>query len=522
MSIVMSRVNPVLQTRAEQLELNLLALHGGRPYVDRRLWRAANESDLSWYGSSSVAVGGDYGTVGRKQRTACPNDAGRVASKIEQYIFATDVARPGADEDFIRDVDRRGTPAWRFWARVNELVTANGWCWLQADRGRLPAVRTLKDREASGDRPVWRCWPALSVPDWSNSHDGSLKWLIAEEERYCNDDPFAGAVTHKVRTLWKRGENGRGATYTRMVAGKHGDETIDAGEVSTVEIPFVLVGRPSCDPWWFDDVEAVQALTMNLDSVYSESLTRSVYPQLIIPDDTARAMNAQVSLQAGQADGVRVTNLVREIIRGADHPITETDIGKGCTRYITPDTADLKAIPEEISRKRGLLFDSVGMALFNRESRQMQTAESKQWDHLDTEATLRNRSRLLQSAEQALVAMTAAIDTSFQTYEPAWPMDFSIIDAEAEVAALESMGAVGELTLTQRKVRLRAVSKILAQMVDVTPEEQQAIESEISELKEDDFSSGMPAIGFAQDGDDEMKPRDTDENEDEEDVDDED
>ena len=64
--IILTRRHAILDARAEQLQYNLLAVAGGRPYVAARLWRAPNESDLSWTGTG--VMGGASGITGRVTR----------------------------------------------------------------------------------------------------------------------------------------------------------------------------------------------------------------------------------------------------------------------------------------------------------------------------------------------------------------------------------------------------------------------------------------------------------------------
>ena len=99
--IILQRVHRFLQARKAQLELNALAADGGAEYVKRRLWRGVNESNLSWDGELN-----DNGTwiPGRREKTFNQNDAGRVALKIEQYIFSESAQRAGADQAFLDDV----------------------------------------------------------------------------------------------------------------------------------------------------------------------------------------------------------------------------------------------------------------------------------------------------------------------------------------------------------------------------------------------------------------------------------
>lgn len=496
-NILFTRKHPVLAERSKQLALNLLAIHGGRPYVDARLWRQPNESDLSWHGSSRlVDHGGDFGAVGRKDRARSQNDAGRIAQKIEQYLFADPVDRPGINPAFLADCGgRRSVP--RFWQDVSELVTAHGWCWLQADRA-APLIdpgtgkarpRTLAERDRDNDRAVWRLWPASAVVDWRFVSD-RLEWLIVEEAREDAGDPEVEPATVECRTVWRRAP--QGATWRRLERrGSAEPVEIAAGVVSSPEIPFVLVGRPSSEPWWFDDVESIQAQLLNLDSLHTENLSRSVFPQLIVPERVVASLEARLVEAGTNASGQAIMELQREILRGADRPIVEDETSKGITRYICPGGDELDAIPKEIGRKRGLLFDSVGMALFNRESRQIQTAESKQWDHLDTEATLQTRAKVLQEAEVALVAATKAIDTTFQPYAPSWPKSFNVVDASALASTLVQLANL-TLTLTQRKALLRVATRLLSEASEISQEDLQAIEKEIDELKDEVFALPLP------------------------------
>lgn len=478
------------------MELNLMALRGGKPYINKRLWRQPNESDLSWFGSSRISsFGADFGVVGRKDRARCQNDAGRIASKIEQYLFSDEVERAGIIPTFAADCGG-GKNVKRFWQDVSELVTAQGWCWLQADRAapRVDAAtgkarpRTLAEREKDMDRPVWRLWPALSVVDWRYVA-GKLSWLICEEEREISDDPAVEPETQKVRTVWKRGATG--ATYARMTFDKGSVAVVAEGTLSTPEIPFVCVGNPSPLPWWYDDVEGIQAQLLNFDSLHSENLSRAVFPQLIVPASVVANLEARLVEAGTNANGQQIIELQREILRGADRPIVEDVDGKGVTRYICPSGSELDAIPKEVGRKRGLLFDSVGMALFNRESRQIQTAESKQWDHLDTEATLRTRAKVLEAAELALVAATVSIDATFTAYVPTWPITFNVVDVASLTTSLVELNNLS-LTLTQRKVVLKAATRLLSETVDIDPAEQAQIDAEIEELQEASFELPSP------------------------------
>lgn len=135
--ILLTRRHAILDERADQLRHNIMAVAGGHPYIAARLWRAPNESDLSWSGTSHLTL--NPGVTGRVNRAVCIHDAGRVAGKINQYLFAEDVSRAGIDEDWARDVTGTGVSVHDFWEDVSTQVTAAGWCWVQIDRD-APAI----------------------------------------------------------------------------------------------------------------------------------------------------------------------------------------------------------------------------------------------------------------------------------------------------------------------------------------------------------------------------------------------
>jgi hypothetical protein len=463
---------------------NLLAFRGGKPYIMARLHRAPNESKISWEGNQA-----DNGSVGRRERAYLINDAGRVTAKINQYLFAEPAEREGIDATFAANVTGTGESINSFWQSVSESFTAGQWVWLQVDRSapdRDPETgalrpRTRAQREAAGDRVRWILWQSTDVIDWRFDQDGQLVWLLTQEDQYDNADPMAEATLAPIRTLWIRGTAGKGATWHRYTQDK--DKVIDlgTGDVSTQEIPFICLGKPSGLPWWFDDVELLQASAMNLDSLHQENLVKTVYPQLVISSAMLNNLR-NVLEERTKADGQQIMEMVRELVRGLDRPFVEAPEDKGLTRYLQPLASDLKALPDERTRLQKALFDMVGLALFNRETRQVQSAEAKQFDHMDTEATLQNRAMLMQETEIRLVALSARIDTTFQTYVPVWPTTFDVPDTATDVQALTTVANLTELTPTLRRKLLKAAAKILDGIEPLTDEERDALTAELEAL----------------------------------------
>lgn len=464
-SIILSRKHPILRDREQQLALNRLAADGGRAYVNARLHRAPNESDLSWFGrlpGLDDAGRGSFGTVGRKERTTYINDAGRIVNKIQQYLFKDPVSRDGADPAFLANVGGQDFDALQFWMNVSEMLTVGQWVWIQASRDALSENLAAL---GSGDAVRWTAYPSVAVPDWCLDETGALVWIIVETREEVRADPFAGAKERRVRTLWRRDPDGGGVTVTRFSDraqdGTGGLWTQGPDPVALDALPFVLVGRPSPRPWWFDDVENAQALMLNLQSVHDDNLVRSVFPQLVLPKGAVEDLQARLEERMGADAGERILRTVREVVRGADTPLVEDAEGKGVSRFIAPNASDLQAIPGEIDRLRKLLFDITGLGLFNNETRQTQTAESKQFDQLDTESTLRNRSMLMQNAETHLVEISRALDPAFKAYSPVWPTSFDVVDAAADMQVITLAQNLPDATPAMRKMALKSAVRIM-------------------------------------------------------------
>lgn len=470
-----NRRHEIMTAREVQLRRNVLAADGGRAYVDARLWRAPNETDISWSGDTSAGI------VGRRERTALVNDAGRISNKINQYIFKKSIVRDGIDEAFRQNCTGDGESLDRFMERVNTAITTCGWCWLQADRAALAeGGETLANRA-----PIrWILWHATDVPDWCLDATGQIKWLITRSSIYLNDDPATEAQSAQLFTLYHLKDGVVHVTETTDCLIKGLNLRHDVEIPGLNRIPFCLVGKPSAAAWWFDDVENIQAQILNLDSMHNETLMENVYPQLVLPSSVANDL--QLKLTETGINGQKVVALIREATIGRKIPILESAEDKGISRFIAP-SGDLKMLIEEGSRKRALLFDIAGLALFNKETRQIQTAESKQFDQLDTNSTLANRAQVLKDVEMRMVEMCRVFDAAFPQWEAQYPESFDVVDLAALSKSLVEMSNMPEKTEKVKKLMAKVALRILKETAQgyISDEE---IEEAMQEIDETDFS----------------------------------
>ena len=472
---ITDRKHKIMAKREAQIRRNALAIDGGRDYIDERLWRAPNETDMSWSGDMT------RGIVGRKERTGLVNDAGRVANKINQYIFKEQAKLDGADKVFLDDCTGEGESVHDFMQRVNTAFTYGRWCWLQADRA--PLAEGESETEANKAPIKWVLWDALDVPDWCMDAAGNIKWLITRSAIYQNDDPRQTAKDAMLYTLYEKRDDGH--VYIT--------EKTDKGNVSGLRenfvlpglerIPFALIGRPSAKAWWFDDVENLQAQILNLDSMHYETLTETVFPQLVLPSSIGNSLETRLSEKKVQ--GQSVVSVIKELTLGRKIPILEGAEDKGISRFITP-SGEMKLLTEEAGRKRALLFDMVGLALFNKETRQIQTAESKQFDQLDTNSTLANRAIVLQHAESSLIELSQMFDKNFKAWEPAYPSKFDVVDVAALSQTLTQTANMPNKTPKVKKIEAKCAVRVLKEVAagSVTQEE---IDAAMEEIDNTDF-----------------------------------
>ena len=487
---ITTRKHPIYLGRSSQIVRNFLAIDGGRPYIEARLQRAPNETDVSWEGSA------EEGVVGRKDRACLVNDAGRIAAKINQYLFKTPATRNGASDDFLNNCNGDGKTIAQFMEDVSTAITAAGWCWLQVDRNPQefddagnPIGYTL---ETARQNPVkWRLWNALDVTDWHIDDDGEIRWLITRAWKRVDGDPRKEGKDVEIFTLYHREDDGKVYVTEKATKIADGLQLRERVVIPGLErVPFILVGRVSVRPWWFDDVENIQCQILNLDSLHNETLTDGVYPQLVVPYSLLQSLDVDLKLEkVGHKERIKVQ---RELIKGRSNPLYEDAEDRGTTRYIQPNASDLSQIINEANRKRGLLFDMAGLSLFNKETRQIQTAESKQFDQLDTNSTLGNRALLLQAAEKKLVELSVVFDSTFARYEPDYPNKFDVINTTALASTLQIVSNLPDVPPKMRKINLRAALRIVHEAGGCDDAEFDETLEEIDALKDEQLTGGLP------------------------------
>lgn len=468
-NILATRINPTLATRLENLRINLLAHAGGDPYIAERLSRWPSESDVDFHGCAGrdsnayrFTDAGSTATSGRLARAFLNNYARRIVEKINQYVFQTSATRAGIDPTWAMDVTRTGMSLNQFMSSVSSLLTVCRWCWIGIDRPPTQGVRSKAQVESSGDRVYWQLYNPTEVVDWRFDARGQLQWILIERDEYDNSDPRAEATQSTVRYLYEPGG------YTRMVFDdkKEAFTSTDSGRVGFAGIPFTLVGMPSADPWWFDDVERIQRSIMDLHSSLDTSIFKTIYPVMVVSEGFASSIKNS-KIVATNDDESAASNLARQKI-GTGNPIVESAEESGITRWLTGTASDLPFIRTEIDRRQGDLYDIVGLAMNTPESRQVASAESKQWDHLDTEAVLAERATVLEEAETKCIEMSIKIGGPiFTPYHADYAKKFDITDFASDIQSITTATAGLDMPRAAEKMLLKSALRSSAKRFNV-------------------------------------------------------
>ena len=131
------------------------------------------------------------------------------------------------------------------------------------------------------------------------------------------------------------------------------------------------------------------------------------------------------------------------------------------------------------------MFENVGLSLLNRETRQIQSADSKQFDQLDTSSTLRHRALMLQKAESDLVEISKEVDPYFQEWTPVYPKNFDVFDSESASKVLEVVANIPVFLPAVQKMSVLAGIKMLQSITNFPKELIDQALSEVDNLATD-------------------------------------
>jgi len=426
-----TRENPLLQSRRHQMTLNELAYNGGFPYINKRLTQFPNETSLDFFGGSrydGVAV------QGRKNYTPAPNYLRDIADTLDYLTFYNPPIRTGAPDNLvINNVNGRDKDINYLMKQINHYITLFGWAWIKVDfPTRIPQGLSIAEKEALDIRPFFYAIKPQNVVDWQIGKK-SIEWLIEEDEDLICRTPYSAAVTQKVRRLWEPGK----VTITRFLEPndkrRKTEYQTEVLETGIDEVPFVLVGEPSCSPISFDAMELIQKNILNLESMNIQVFLDSAFPrEFITASQYERLYNEALSHCTLSKDGQQIYDeraamqMAFRMATGTKYPLV---LGQGESPFTPSMPTGLDQIRTEISENIHQLREVSGLNI-KKDSKMIESAEAKIFDFISVEAQIKNRRSQLQNAENFAVYLAKVLDNDFNEWQVTYPDEILISISE--------------------------------------------------------------------------------------------
>ena len=410
--IVGTRKHIIMHAREEQLTINILGWHGGRPYIDTRLSRFAAESDTDWNGGKR----GDFNVSGRREQAHNLPYLARIIEKINQYTFGVLPDRDGADPKILADITRTGESLDKVMGEVNSYITATRWCWIKVDAPNT-SDREVTEKEKIDEkiRPYWSVMSPMSVVDWKMDDQGNMLWVLEEWENYEADDPRVLPTLTLMRTLW---EPGKITDYELMVNDKSEEEWVQKEEKEMeqmTEVPIFPVGDISALPHFFDDTEGTNRAIMNLGSCNYANFFRCVYPQMYLPASVLKTIMQSFKVTATKAT---------DMILGYKYPIFVDPEDKE-PGLLMPDAASIESIRKEITELVHEMFGTIGL-IHQNQTTSAQSGISKEYDFQDIVGVVRERAGMLEDAEKKAIKLSKMWDPEFKEWDPKYNRKVSV------------------------------------------------------------------------------------------------
>ena len=331
----------------------LAAYTGGKSYIDQALIRHVSEIDIEF--------------AERRRRAYYFNYPRAIARRITQYVLSVDPVRRNANTEMVEDWSRSGLRCNEVMRQLSTMLNVYGRAWLNVEMPNFNGIPTLERARKERLRPYVRALSPLQVTDWAYGNDGKLLWALVAETELLNADPFHAPVKLRRRRLYTRD---MWKVYELTASGV---VEVDAGINSTGVVPLVAVTEPDgfgIDAGhWFEDIIRVSEAILNNESEAQMNVVKQMFGMLVVSDAFFRGAR-----QLAEREG---TGFSSTVARSA--AIVESADEKGISRYISPGGVASSVIRSENLALKKELYDVVGLAIQN-QSREAQTAESKEWD----------------------------------------------------------------------------------------------------------------------------------------------
>ncbi|MBO5900714.1 MAG: hypothetical protein J6Q80_08250 [Lentisphaeria bacterium] len=407
--IIFNRRHPEYRANLAGWEKSRAAYSGGEEYIDSALIRHISEIDVEF--------------AERRRRAYYFNYPRAIAQRITQYVFATSPSRHNANADLVEDFDRSGRRTDEVMRQLSTLLNVYGRAWLWVESPSFEGNPSLEVARETRLRPYCRAVSPFDVTDWSFGDDGRLQWAVVNEQVYCNDDPFGEAFHFRRVRLYCRDH------WRIFEKSSSGCREVCSGENPAGEVPLIPVTEPDgfglFSRHWFEDVVRISEAILNNESEAQMNVVKQMFGMLVVSDAFFRG--------ARQLAGKDNTGFASTVARSA--AIVESAEEKGISRYISPGGVASSVIRSENLALKKELYDVVGLAVQN-QSREAQTAESKEWDFQNVCQFLTARADILEQAELTAWKLMNRFDPAVLVPEVTYNRKFAVRDLTASISGL--------------------------------------------------------------------------------------
>lgn len=433
-SYIFRRQHPEYRRSRAIWERSRAAYSGGANYIQQALIQHVSEVDPEYQE--------------RLKRAYYFNYPRKIARIITQYILSVDPVRCNADLLLLEDFSGNAMRVNEIMRQFSTLLNVYGSAWMLVEMpafaGTVDAERQLQEHL----HPYAVALSPLDVVDWSQAADGTLQWVLIEENHFNNSNVFAEPQTARRRRLWTRNNwqlFEESAGEVKLIAsGKH-----DLGCVPAIHAREADGFGMNCGHW-FEDVVRISDAILNNESEAQMNIIKQMFGLLVISENFARG-NRPARRDSSSGDCKFSHTLARSAA------IWESSEESGISRYIAPNGAETATIRAENKHLKSELFDVVGLTVI-RETREMQSAESKAWDHRQICQFLLNRVDLLEQTELAAWKLMNKYDPAVTVPQVAYNRDFAIIDLKESIAGLLELNNIEAGSSYRREIARSAVN----------------------------------------------------------------
>ncbi len=454
---IFRREHPDHRKNREIWQRSMAAYSGGENYIRQALIQHVSEVDLEYQE--------------RLKRACYFNYPRKIAQLITQYIMAEDPERLRGNAELIEDFSRTGLRVNEVMRQLSTILNICGSAWLLIEMPAFDGKMDSARQRAENIRPYAVALSPLEVVDYSYHSDGKLNWVLIKEEYFDNSSVFAEPVTLQRRRLWTRDE-------WQLFEEQHGEvKLIASGKHDLGVVPLIHV-RENNTPvlncsHWFEDVVRISDAILNNESEAQMNIIKQMFGLLVISENFARG-----SRPARSENSANAGKFSHVLARSA--AIWESSEESGISRYIAPNGAETTTIRSENQHLKAELFDVVGLTII-RETREVQSAESKAWDHQQICQFLLNRVDLLEQTEFAAWQIMHLYDPAIAIPQIVYNRDFSAFDLQKSIASLLELRSIPAGREYQKEIA-RAAVNMLNRTRKIPPERQQIIYDEIEQL----------------------------------------